>query len=292
MNKYFSEPKVIGNIRESLSQIVAKPIANVILGEELDKMRFAPKFLFYIHPSLYKFIAMIPLKFGWNPIAQHRDIFVQRCKPIIEERIRQRKNLGEKYIQKDDVLDFLISESGTDIVDDKLLDHIFGAIYIIVFAEYGGRPDLWNELYEEQLKIHNESNGYLSTEDVNKKMVKLECFLKESFRYSASADLAFNNKFFGETSNEFQPKRHITSYSNGKTVHSPATKVDRSFVTFGGGKHACPGRFFAVNEIKICLHKLILKYNIRTESGKIVSPVKIFTYKLPPVAGLIFENRN
>ncbi|RIB00107.1 hypothetical protein C2G38_1994680, partial [Gigaspora rosea] len=72
----------------------------------------------------------------------------------------------------------------------------------------------------------------------------------------------------------------------------PATKVDRSFVTFGGGKHACPGRFFAVNEIKICLHKLILKYNIKTESGKIVSPIKIFTYKLPPIAGLIFENRN
>ncbi|CAG8817389.1 1222_t:CDS:2, partial [Gigaspora rosea] len=144
-------PNVIGNIRERLSQIVAKPIANVILGEEgakfediivsfttaekeLDKMRFAPKFLFYIHPSFYKFVAMIPLKFGWNPIAQHRDLFVLRCKPIIEERIRQRKQLGEKYIQKDDLLDFFISDSVTDIVDDKLLDHIFGAIYIIVFA--------------------------------------------------------------------------------------------------------------------------------------------------------------
>ncbi|CAG8797425.1 25797_t:CDS:1, partial [Gigaspora rosea] len=42
----------------------------------------------------------LPLKFGWNPITQHRDLFVQRCKQIIEERIHQRKELGEKYIQQ------------------------------------------------------------------------------------------------------------------------------------------------------------------------------------------------
>ncbi|KAF0486230.1 cytochrome P450 [Gigaspora margarita] len=51
--------------------------------------------------------------------------------------------------------------------------------------DYAGRPELWNELYEELLKIYNESNDYLSTEDVNTKMVKLDCFLKESFRYSS-----------------------------------------------------------------------------------------------------------
>ncbi|RIB23043.1 cytochrome P450 [Gigaspora rosea] len=351
------EPKVIGNIQETILRIVAKPIANVILGDEgakfediivsfisfitaereIEKMVSAPGFLLCIHPSIYKFITMIPLKFGWNPLTQHRDLFVQLCKPIIEERICQRKQLGEKYIQKDDLLDFFLSDSGTDVIDNNLLDHLFGDVYKIVFAainstsrtlsfalfDYGGRPELWNELYEEQLKIHNESNGYLSTEDVNKKMVKLDCFLKESFRFSLdiaalphtvvgdsytfsngttvpkdrdiyvySKDVAFNNKFFGETSNEFQPKRHITSFSNGKTVHSPATKVDRSFITFGGGRHACPGRFFAVNEIKMCLHKLILKYNIRTESGKIVSPITKSFFKVAPSVGLTFENRN
>ncbi|RIB30807.1 cytochrome P450 [Gigaspora rosea] len=315
------EPKVIGNIQETILRIVAKPIANVILGDEgakfediivsfisfitaereIEKMVSAPGFLLCIHPSIYKFITMIPLKFGWNPLTQHRDLFVQLCKPIIEERICQRKQLGEKYIQKDDLLDFFLSDSGTDVIDNNLLDHLFGDVYKIDFAainstsrtltfalfDYGGRPELWNELYEEQLKIHNESNGYLSTEDVNKKNAALpHTVVGDSYTFSNgttvpkdrdiyvySKDVAFNNKFFGETSNEFQPKRHITSFSNGKTVHSPATKVDRSFITFGGGRHACPGRFFAVNEIKMCLHKLILKYNIRTESGKIVSPI-------------------
>ncbi|RIB23040.1 cytochrome P450 [Gigaspora rosea] len=329
------EPKVIGNIKETMSRIVAKPIANVILGDEgakfediivsfttpereLEKMRFAPGFLLFI-PSIYKFITMIPLKFGWNPLTQRRDLFVQLCKPIIEERICQRKQLGEKYIQKDDLLDCFLSDSGTDVIDKSN----FNLENQSNKLDYGRRPELRNELYEEQLKIHNESNGYLSTEDVNKKMIKLDCFLKESFRYSSdiatlphtvvgdsytfsngttvpkdrdvylySNDIAFNNKFFRETSNEFQSKRHITSFSNSTTVHSPATKVDRSFITFEGGKHACPGRFFAVNEIKMCLHKLILKYNISTESGKIVSPITMSSFKVLPSVGLTFENRN
>ncbi|CAG8759180.1 11691_t:CDS:2, partial [Gigaspora rosea] len=163
-----------------------------------------------------------------------------------------------------------------------------------------------------QLKIHNESNGILSTEDVHK-MVKLDCLIKESLRCSTDIaaiphiltdnsftfsrevyvymrDLAFNNNFFGETSNEFQPKRHITSYPNGKTVHLPSTKVDKSFMTFGGGKRACPGRFFAINEIKIALHKLILRYKIRTESGKVDPARIILTLAYPPNSGLIFED--
>ncbi|CAG8647832.1 16054_t:CDS:2, partial [Cetraspora pellucida] len=128
---------------------------------------------------------------------------------------------------------------------------------------------------------------------------------KDSFTFSNGAtipkgrdvfimqkDSAFSNKFYGETAHEFQPKRHLISHSNGNVVHSPATKVDRSLSTFGGGKHACPGRFFAVNEIKICLHKMILKYHIRTESGKIDPTIVKSSILLPPNSGLVFENRN
>ncbi|CAG8815434.1 10390_t:CDS:2, partial [Gigaspora rosea] len=82
--------------------------------------------------------------------------FVKRCKPIVEERIHQRKKLGEKYIQKEDLLDFYLGDPHfkTDVVDDQYMDELFGHL-----------PELWDEIYEEQLKIHNESNGILSTED-------------------------------------------------------------------------------------------------------------------------------
>ncbi|RIB26857.1 cytochrome P450 [Gigaspora rosea] len=359
IEKYFGdckEPKVFRNIRNTLGLMVAKPVANVILCEEaaqfediitsfvmlereLTYMRLVPPILSFISPSLHTKLLKLPLKFGWNPISQHRDIFVKRCKPIVEERLRQRKELGEKYIPKEDLLDFYLNDPNfkTDVADDKYMNDLFGQLYEIVFAsvsttsrslsfalfDYAGRPELWDEIYKEQLKIHNESNGILTTDDIQK-MVKLDCFLKESFRYSSdivhlivhtmtkdsytfsngttipkgrdvyifAKDTAFSSKFYGDTVHDFQPKRHITSNSNGEVVHSPATKVDRSLLTFGGGKHACPGRVFAVNEIKMCLHKLILRYHIRTESGKVDPTIMKATVVLPPASGLVLKNRN
>lgn len=38
-------------------------------------------------------------------------------------------------------------------------------------------------------------------------------------------------------------------------------------MTFGHGRFACPGRFFASNESKIILALLLLKYDIRFEEG-------------------------
>lgn len=41
------------------------------------------------------------------------------------------------------------------------------------------------------------------------------------------------------------------------------------YLLFGHGKHACPGRFFASNEIKIALCHLLLKYDWRLLNGEI-----------------------
>jgi hypothetical protein len=50
-------------------------------------------------------------------------------------------------------------------------------------------------------------------------------------------------------------------------------------------------RFLAVNETKIFLHKLILKYNISTKSGKIEDKIVIGPYTAPPLSAIVFENR-
>jgi cytochrome P450 len=36
-------------------------------------------------------------------------------------------------------------------------------------------------------------------------------------------------------------------------------------MAFSHGKHACPGRFFAANEVKIAMVHVLLKYDIRLE---------------------------
>jgi cytochrome P450 len=38
---------------------------------------------------------------------------------------------------------------------------------------------------------------------------------------------------------------------------------------FGYGQHACPGRFFAANEIKMMIVRLILDYDIKNVAGEL-----------------------
>ncbi|RIB28115.1 cytochrome P450 [Gigaspora rosea] len=311
IEKFFGnckEPKVFRNIHDTLIRIMAKLTINLALGKECAqsevlvstfaelanitlRMKYVTPILSFIHSSFHGYFVSLPLK---NAINRHKTIFIQRCKPIVEERILQRKKLGEKYIQK-------LNELELDFVDDKFMGYFFIHVYLLTanatakhltsaLFDYGGRPELWKEIYEEQLKIHNESNGNLSI-DVNKNgQIGLlsglpHMVIADSYTFSNRTtvprgrivylymkDTNFNNKFYGETSDDFQPKRQITSYSDGKIVHSSATKIDNSFMVFRGGKHACPGRFYAVNIIKIFLHESILRYNIRTESGKIEPP--------------------
>ncbi|TRM67710.1 cytochrome P450 [Schizophyllum amplum] len=43
--------------------------------------------------------------------------------------------------------------------------------------------------------------------------------------------------------------------------------TDCDYVQFGHGQHACPGRFFAVNELKAMLAHLVLHYEVQFEGG-------------------------
>jgi cytochrome P450 len=38
-------------------------------------------------------------------------------------------------------------------------------------------------------------------------------------------------------------------------------------MSFGFGRHACPGRFFAANEIKLILSRILLDYDIKMPDG-------------------------
>jgi|SRR6266498_3714607 len=85
-----------------------------------------------------------------------------------------------------------------------------------------------------------------------------------------------NEKSYGANPNEFDAFRHLRN--------SFATHIERNFITFGLDKHAFPGRFLAVNGIKIILHFLLLKYNIKNVGNKIKS-----VCRLPNDSGMILE---
>jgi cytochrome P450 len=59
-------------------------------------------------------------------------------------------------------------------------------------------------------------------------------------------DLLKSKEAYGDDAEEFKPFRFVNT-------NASATKVDRSFVVFGGGKHACPGYLSVINYIYLNL---------------------------------------
>lgn len=43
--------------------------------------------------------------------------------------------------------------------------------------------------------------------------------------------------------------------------------VNKENMSFGFGRHACPGRFFASNEIKLIVVRLLLEYDVKMPDG-------------------------
>ncbi|KAK2787702.1 hypothetical protein FQN53_004725 [Emmonsiellopsis sp. PD_33] len=79
----------------------------------------------------------------------------------------------------------------------------------------------------------------------------------------------------------------------------PGQENSAQFVTtspdhlaFGHGQHACPGRFFAGNEIKVALCHLLLKYDIRVPEGEDVKAIQFgFNMMSSPFAGIMMRRR-
>lgn len=44
--------------------------------------------------------------------------------------------------------------------------------------------------------------------------------------------------------------------------------VTKENMSFGFGRHACPGRYFAGNEIKMIVAQLLLKYDVKMPGGE------------------------
>lgn len=71
----------------------------------------------------------------------------------------------------------------------------------------------------------------------------------------------FDPETWGPTAYEFDPKRFMTTDRDRERAQN------RAFNPFGGGKHLCPGRFFADAEILGALAALILGFEIETPGG-------------------------
>ncbi|KAJ7066322.1 cytochrome P450 [Mycena amicta] len=73
---------------------------------------------------------------------------------------------------------------------------------------------------------------------------------------------------------DFDPKEHVF----GRQMITTAPE----HLAFGTGKHACPGRFFAVTELKAMLAHLVLEYDIKAEVEGVRPPDEVFGVRAYP----------
>jgi len=90
--------------------------------------------------------------------------------------------------------------------------------------------------------------------------------------------ILYDEKFY-ENPNVFNGRRFydMRQRAGEETKHQFVTTGD-DYLPFGHGKHACPGRFFASNEIKILLAHMLLQYDFKFPADQGRPP--IITYGL------------
>ncbi|KAK7442539.1 hypothetical protein VKT23_016137 [Stygiomarasmius scandens] len=72
---------------------------------------------------------------------------------------------------------------------------------------------------------------------------------------------------------QFKPFRFYDLRSGeGESIKHQMITPTTEYFFFGAGKHACPGRFFAVNELKTLLAHTLLTYDVQFEDGRKTVP--------------------
>jgi len=75
-----------------------------------------------------------------------------------------------------------------------------------------------------------------------------------------SRDMWSSNVY--DNPNDYDPWRFVNRRKAGVTG-SQFVQSNREHNAFGTGRHQCPGRFFANNELKLCFLRVLLGYDVR-----------------------------
>ncbi|KAF9233509.1 cytochrome P450 [Melanogaster broomeanus] len=232
---------------------------------------------------------------------------MEHLRPIIEERQKYFDEYGIAWADKpNDILSWLIdvaegSERTIKSLTLRILSVNFSAIHTSsnIFTQalfrLAANPQYVQPLREEVESIV-ETEGWSKASLV--KMRKIDSFLRESQRMEgmgsasiarkAMKDFTFSdgtvipkgtiigmatlathldNEIY-EHPGVFDPFRFADMpEEDGDGAKHQLVSTDHKYLAFGHGKHVCPGRFFAANELKTMLAHIVVSYDIKLESG-------------------------
>ncbi|KAG6815628.1 hypothetical protein H0H93_009312, partial [Arthromyces matolae] len=249
------------------------------------------------------FRPMLSNLFGFEKLI---DRGIQYLEPLIEERRQALKEHGQDYQGKpNDMLSWLMDEANEEEASTRLLTrrmltvnmaaiHTSSMTFSQVLFDLAAHPEYVMELRAEVEPII-EREGW--TYEALIQMIKVDSFIKESQRLNAIGTIIMERVtqqpfvFSDGTiipTGTFMSVAAQATHTNPKNYEDPHTfrpfryaekreqtarKVDivsthSDFVAFGHGVHACPGRFFAANELKLMLAHVLMEYDVKMPEGK------------------------
>ncbi|KAF5848898.1 hypothetical protein GGP41_010013 [Bipolaris sorokiniana] len=257
--------------------------------------------------------------------------YVAQARKIIKEVINKRekevenaKLKGDPLPQYNDALAWAQAASGPKAdAGDIQLSLAMAAFFTTseqfrqVLIDVASHPELVEPLRKE---VSQQISTHGITTAATNNMVLLDSVLKESQRLSAPivalervalkdttlptgenlprgshimvdcTDLRSPNKY--PSPDHFDGYRFLRKREAGDKF-AQFVQSGPDFSVFGGGRHTCPGRYFASNEVKLAMAHILLKYEIRMAKGYQSSMVQMGVYKMvDPVVQLEVRRRN
>ncbi|EPE09695.1 ent-kaurene oxidase [Ophiostoma piceae UAMH 11346] len=211
-------------------------------------------------------------------------------------------------------LQLVLSAASIHTTNNLLVDCMFD------LAAY---PDVQKELREEALSILNSEQAW-ARKDSMVRLKKMDSFIKEVQRFSGNItgfirkvmqpiDLSDGTHLprgtkilapqvgYSRDDNHFSDPDtfdHLRFFRmrqrSGEDGHRwQFTSIGDTNMNFGAGKHACPGRFFAGNEIKMMLAYYLINFELKLKDGEArPAPMMIMMSKTPdPNGEILFRRR-
>lgn len=186
--------------------------------------------------------------------------------------------------------------------------HTTSVVATSCFYNLAAYPNIIPDLRDEILSVRANHNGEMSSAALQD-MKKLDSFIKETMRFNAPSVSSFArkvNKSFSLSNGQVIPAGVVIEVPVAPVLHDPEffpepetfdhlryyklrehardsgeaekaamwqfVSVNPLNMLFGYGRHACPGRFFAANEIKMFLATTLQMYDVKFTDGATERP--------------------
>ncbi|KZV74058.1 cytochrome P450, partial [Peniophora sp. CONT] len=210
-------------------------------------------------------------------------------KPIIAKRLHDLAEQNQKWDRPNDLIAWLIEACPPELRTVPLLtNRLLVVNFVAIHASSMVRRTFWNVIYrladnpQWAEPMREEVERVVATEGWSKlalaKMRRVDSFIRETQRIQSISLLSlqrwsmkpftFSNAHHGERAAAFNPWRWADiRQDDAESLKHQMVATGSTLLHFGHGKHACPGRFFAANELKGMLAHLVLEY-VRFKEGE------------------------